>query len=130
MCAIEAAKRGRRVVALERAGQAGKKILISGGGRCNFTNLHCTPENFLSANPHFCKSALARFTPQDFVSIVDRHGIPYYEKTAGQLFCRRSARDITGMLESECRAAGVTVLLNVRIGEISRTTEYVVSAGE
>ena len=130
MCAIEAAKRGRRVVALERAGQLGKKILISGGGRCNFTNLHCRPENFLSANPHFCKSALARFTPQDFLSMVEKHGIPYYEKTAGQLFCRRSARDITGMLESECKAAGVTILLNVQIGEIRRTTEYVVPAGE
>src|SRR6266566_2589300 len=80
LSAIEAGKRGRRVVVLERADRAGKKILISGGGRCNFTNLHCRPENFLSANPHFCKSALARFTPQDFLSMVEKHGIPYYEK--------------------------------------------------
>src|SRR5438045_9673594 len=129
MCAIEAAKRGRRVVALERAGQLGKKILISGGGRCNFTNLHCRPENFLSANPHFCKSALARFTPQDFLAIVDRHGIPYYEKAAGQLFCRRSAADITGMLQMECREAGVTIRSNVQIREVRRTTESVISAG-
>src|SRR6266571_6312572 len=94
-CAIEAGKRGRRVAILERAERAGKKILISGGGRCNFTNLHCRPENFLSANPHFAKSALARFTPQDFLAMVDKHGIAYYEKGAGQLFCRRSAAEIT-----------------------------------
>src|ERR1044072_6686202 len=107
MCAMEAGRRGRRVAVLERAERIGKKILISGGGRCNFTNLHCRPENFLSANPHFAKSALARYTPADFIKLVERHGIPYHEKTLGQLFCDRSARDITGMLEAECAAAGV-----------------------
>src|SRR6059036_855267 len=107
MCAIEAGKRGRRVAVLERAERTGKKILISGGGRCNFTNLHCRPENFLSANPHFAKSALARYRPADFVAMVERHRIPYHEKTLGQLFCDRSASDITDMLAEECRAAGV-----------------------
>src|SRR6202050_5760972 len=103
MCGIEAVKRGRRVAVLERAERPGKKILISGGGRCNFTNTYCQPENFLSANPHFAKSALARYTPQDFIALVEKHNIPYREKTLGQLFCERSARDIPGMLETECR---------------------------
>src|SRR5690349_13020063 len=92
MCAIEAGKRGRRVAVLERAERLGKKILISGGGRCNFTNLHCGPENFLSANPHFAKSALARYTPGDFIALVEKHGIAYHEKKLGQLFCDGSAR--------------------------------------
>jgi predicted Rossmann fold flavoprotein len=109
MCAIEAGKRGRRVVVLEHNAQIGRKILISGGGRCNFTNLHTRPEHFVSGNPHFAKSALARYGPHEFVDMVERHGIPYHEKTLGQLFCDRSARDITGMLESECRAAGVRI---------------------
>src|SRR6201993_1129876 len=87
MCAIEAGKRGRRVAVLELADRPGKKILISGGGRCNFTNIHCRPENFLSANPHFAKSALARYTPQDFLALVNKHGIAWHEKTLGQLFC-------------------------------------------
>ena len=91
MCAIEAGKRGRRVAVLEHAERAGKKILISGGGRCNFTNIYCQPENFISENPHFAKSALARYTPQDFVAMVERHGIAYHEKTLGQLFCDRSS---------------------------------------
>src|ERR1700694_688068 len=130
MCAIEAGKLGRRVAVLERAARAGKKILISGGGRCNFTNLHCRPENFHSANPHFCKSALARYTPGDFLALVAKHHIPYHEKTLGQLFCDRSARDITGMLEQECRSAGVTIFLKMRVGEVRRTTEYIVSAVE
>src|SRR5438105_2907294 len=107
MCAIEAGKRGRKVAVLERSERAGKKILISGGGRCNFTNLHCRPENFLSANPHFCKSALARYTPQDFIALVEKHGIPYHEKAKGQLFCDGSSSQIVAMLEEECRAAGV-----------------------
>jgi len=109
LCAIEAAKRGRRVAVLEHNPRIGRKILISGGGRCNFTNLRTAPENFLSANPHFAKSALARYAPRDFVRLVERHGIPYHEKAAGQLFCDRSAGDITGMLEAECAAAGVRV---------------------
>src|SRR5207244_1515463 len=118
MCAIEAGKRGRRVVVLERAERIGKKTLISGGGRCNFTNLHCQPENFLSANPHFCKSALARYTPGDFIALVEKHGIRYHEKAMGQLFCDGSAREIVRMLEEECLLAGVQVLPNVAIREV------------
>src|SRR5580658_6515380 len=126
MCAIETGKRGRRVAVLERAGRAGKKILISGGGRCNFTNLYCQPEHFLSANPHFAKSALARYTPADFIALVEKHRIPYHEKTLGQLFCNRSANEITHMLEEECRAAGVKIRLNVKIRELQRTDEFLV----
>lgn len=128
MCAIEAGKRGRRVAVLERADRLGKKILISGGGRCNFTNIHCQPENFLSSNPHFAKSALARYTPADFIALVEKHRIPYHEKTLGQLFCDGSARDILGMLEEECRAAGVSIFLNTKIHEVCRTTEFIVHA--
>src|SRR5712691_2157352 len=117
MCTIEAGKRGRRVAVLERADRLGKKILISGGGRCNFTNIHCRPENFLSSNPHFAKSALARYTPADFIALVEKHLIPYHEKTLGQLFCDRSARDILGMIESECREAGVSIFPGARIQE-------------
>ena len=126
MCAIEAGKRGRRVAVLDHADRLGKKILISGGGRCNFTNLHCKPENFLSANPHFAKSALARYTPQDFIALVEKHRIPYHEKTLGQLFCDRSARDILAMLEEECRQADVSIFLNAKIVEVTRTTEFIV----
>src|SRR6201997_2353023 len=126
MCAIEAGKRGRSVTVLERADRIGKKILISGGGRCNFTNLHCRPENFLSHNPHFAKSALARYTPGDFIALVERHRIPYHEKTLGQLFCDRSSRDILGMLDEECRAVGVHVLLNAKIQEVNRASEFIV----
>src|SRR5437868_14735745 len=115
MCAIEAGKRGRRVAVLERAERVGKKILISGGGRCNFTNLHCKPENFISANPHFCKSALARYTPADFIALVEKHKIPYHEKTLGQLFCDGSSREIVDMLLQECDAAGVQIFLNSTI---------------
>jgi predicted Rossmann fold flavoprotein len=127
MCAIEAGKRGRRVAVIEHAERLGKKILISGGGRCNFTNLHCGPGNFLSANPHFAKSALARYTPADFVALVEKHGIPYHEKTLGQLFCDRSARDILAMLETECRDAGVSIFLNENIREVRRPAEFVVA---
>ena len=130
MCAIEAGKRGRRVALLEHAGSLGKKILISGGGRCNFTNIHCRPENFLSANPHFAKSALARYTPADFIALVEQHHIPYHEKTLGQMFCDRSARDILSMLEQECRQAGVSIFLNARVREVARTTEFVARAAQ
>jgi len=132
LCAIEAGKRGRRVAILERADRAGKKILISGGGRCNFTNLYCQPENFISANPHFAKSALARYTPADFIALVEKHRIPYHEKTLGQLFCDRSAHDVTDMLEAESQAAGVQVFLKSVIREVARTTEFIVrtDAGE
>jgi len=120
MCAVEAGKRGRRVGVLERADRIGKKILISGGGRCNFTNLHTNSENFLSANPHFAKSALARYTPADFISLVEKYRIPYHEKKLGQLFCDRAASDITSMLEQECRDAGVEILLNVKVTEVNK----------
>jgi len=126
MCAIEAGKRGRRVAVLEHADRLGKKILISGGGRCNFTNLHCTPENFLSSNPHFAKSALARFTPAEFIALVEKHRIPYHVKTLGQLFCDGSAREIVAMLEKECQAAGVTIFLNARILQVQHSDQFVV----
>src|SRR6266436_6536878 len=119
MCAIEARKRGKRVAILELAERPGKKILISGGGRCNFTNIHCTPDNFISSNPHFAKSALARYTPSDFIALVEKHRIPYHEKTLGQLFCDRAASDVTQLLEEECRAAGVQTFSSQRVTEIS-----------
>jgi predicted Rossmann fold flavoprotein len=128
MCAIEAGKRGRRVAVLEHADRLGKKILISGGGRCNFTNLHCRPEDFLSSNSHFAKSALARYTPQDFIAWVEKHNIPYHEKTLGQLFCDRSARDILGMLEAECEHAGVSIFLNTNIQNVEQATEFIARA--
>ncbi len=130
MCAIEASKCGRRVGVLEHADSLGKKILISGGGRCNFTNLHCTPDNFISSNPHFAKSALARYTPADFIALVEKHGIAYHEKTLGQLFCDRSSRDILALLETECREAGVTIFLNTKITQVERTTEFVATAAD
>jgi predicted Rossmann fold flavoprotein len=126
LCAIEAGKRGRRVAVLEHADRVGKKILISGGGRCNFTNIYCQPENFISGNEHFAKSALARYTPADFIALVEKHRIPYHEKTLGQLFCDRSAQDIIDLLESECRAAGVQTFLQSHVREVQRTTEFVV----
>ena len=128
MCAIEAGKRGRRVAVLEHAESSGKKILISGGGRCNFTHTECRAENFISANPHFAKSALARYTPADFVALVEKYKIPYHEKNRGQLFCDKSARDILHMLERECEAARVQIFLPARIREVTKTTEFVVRA--
>jgi predicted Rossmann fold flavoprotein len=118
MCAIEAGRRGRRVVLLDHAERVGKKILISGGGRCNFTNINCQPENFLSENPHFAKSALARFTPADFIAMVEKHGIRYHEKTLGQLFCDRSAQDVITILEKECAEAGVRIIVGARITSV------------
>jgi hypothetical protein len=128
MCAIEAGKRGRRVAILERSERAGKKILISGGGRCNFTNIHCSPENFLSANPHFAKSVLARYSSADFIALVEKHKIPYHEKTLGQLFCDRSSRDILTMLESECHTANAQIFLNTKIEDVSKSSEFTVRA--
>ncbi len=128
MCAIEAGKRGRRVAVLEHSDRLGKKILISGGGRCNFTNLHCQPEDFISSNPHFAKSALARYTPADFIALVEKHRIPYHEKTLGQLFCDRSARDILAMLEAECRDANVTIFLQTKIQQVERTADFIVKS--
>src|SRR3984893_7059581 len=127
-CAIEAEKRWRRVAVVERAVRAGKKILISGAGRCNFTNLHCPAENFISANPQFAKSALARHTPADFIALVQSHSIPYHEKTLGQLFCDRAARDITDMLEAECQAANVDLFLDTAIHEVRHSTEFTLHA--
>lgn len=130
MCAIEAGKRGRRVAVLERAERIGKKILISGGGRCNFTNLHCQPENFISANPHFAKSALATYTPADFIALVEKHGIRYHEKTLGQLFCDGSAQQIVTMLESECVQAGVHILTNVAVESVEDKNSFVIRTGK
>jgi predicted Rossmann fold flavoprotein len=124
MCAITAARRGRRVMVLDHARQAGEKILISGGGRCNFTNLHCAPEKFFSQNQNFCRSALSRYTPRDFIDMVEAHGIAWHEKTLGQLFCNGSARAIVAMLLAECEAAGAAIRLGVQIGEISRAERF------
>jgi predicted Rossmann fold flavoprotein len=124
--AVEAGKRGRRVALLEHADRIGKKILISGGGRCNFTNIHCQPENFISANPHFAKSALARYTPADFIALVEKHRIPYHEKTLGQLFCDRAAEDITNLLEAECASAGARIFVNADVREVQRADEFIV----
>jgi len=130
MCAIEAGRRGRRVVLLDHAERVGKKILISGGGRCNFTNIHTRPENFLSENPHFAKSALARFTPTDIIAMVEQHGIPYHEKTLGQLFCDRSAHDFVTMLERECTNAGVRIIVGGRIHSVTRDGHFRVQTTE
>jgi predicted Rossmann fold flavoprotein len=126
MAAITAGQRGRRVLVLDHADRIGKKILISGGGHCNFTNIHCAADRFLSANPHFARSALARYTPRDFIALVERHRIPYHEKTLGQLFCDGSARDIVAMLEAECRAAGVRILLNQQITSVRQANSFVI----
>lgn len=130
MCAIEAGRRGRRVAVLDHADQPGKKILISGGGRCNFTNIHCRAENFLSKNPHFAKSALARYTPSDFLALVERHGIAWHEKALGQLFCDRSARQILDMLLAECCAAGVAIFLHTSVHTVAHSTGFHLVAGE
>lgn len=118
MCAIEAGRRGRRVLVIDHARAPGEKIRISGGGRCNFTNIHAGPKNFLSANPHFCKSALARYTPRDFLDLVERHRIPWHEKTLGQLFCDNSAKDIIAMLLAEMKAAGAELRLSTTIDAV------------
>lgn len=121
MCALTAAGRGRQVLLLDHANKAGKKILMSGGGRCNFTNMHCEPNNFLSENPHFCKSALARYSQWDFIGLVAKHGVPYHEKKLGQLFCDHKASDILDMLLNECAEAGVELRLNTSVSEISKS---------
>src|SRR6201996_974844 len=118
MCAAQAGKRGRRVLLLEHGEVVGRKILISGGGRCNFTNVNARAENFLSANPHFAKSALARYTPAEFIAMVERHRIAYHEKKLGQLFCDGSAQQVVTMLERECGEAGVELRCGVRVSEV------------
>ena len=123
MCAFEAGKRGRRVLLLEHGERVGRKILISGGGRCNFTNVGTKAENFLGENPHFAKSALARFTPKDFIALVEKHGIKYHEKTLGQLFCDDSAKQIVAMLEKECAEARVETRCGVTISSVRRAGE-------
>ena len=131
-CAAHAAKRGKSVLVLDHAKQAGKKILISGGGRCNFTNMYAGPDNFLSSNPHFCKSALSRYTQWDFIGLVAEYGIPYHEKTLGQLFCDDSAKDIVRMLMSECDRYGARVQLRTDIVSVDFDDGYCVdtSRGE
>jgi predicted Rossmann fold flavoprotein len=124
MCAIAAGRRGRRVLLLDHAPAAGAKILISGGGRCTFTNTGTVPERFLSDNPHFCRSALSRYTPADFIALVREHGIAFHEKTLGQLFCDGSAREIVAMLLAECAAAGVDLRLAHRVTDVSRADAY------
>ncbi|TXH97613.1 MAG: NAD(P)/FAD-dependent oxidoreductase [Rheinheimera sp.] len=118
-CAIEAGKRGRRVLVLDNGKKIGRKILMSGGGRCNFTNIYASHQNYLSQNPHFCKSALSRYTQWDFISLVQQYQIPYHEKTLGQLFCDDSAKDIVELLSSECRKAGVQIALQQQISSVT-----------
>jgi predicted Rossmann fold flavoprotein len=122
-CAAVAGRRGKRVLVIENNAEVGRKILISGGGRCNFTNLNTAPENFISSNPHFCKSALAQFTPADFVALVKKHKIAYYEKKLGQLFCRESSRQIVDMLLAECRQARAKILTGQTVSEVSKTDD-------
>jgi hypothetical protein len=124
MCAATAGRRGRRVTLIDHADRVGKKILISGGGRANFTNLNCRAENFLSENPHFAKSALAAFTPADMVALVEKHGIPYHEKTLGQLFCDRSAQDLVRLLEAECVEANVLIRTSTRVVSIAKPGRF------
>lgn len=119
MCAIEAGKRGRSVLVLEKAEKVGQKILISGGGRCNFTNIGAGPHSYTSSNEHFCKSALARYTPDNFLSLVKKHGIEFYEKKLGQLFCKDSARQIVALLLAECKEVKVTILCNILVSSVS-----------
>jgi predicted Rossmann fold flavoprotein len=129
MCAIEAGKRGRKVLVIDHAAAPGEKIRISGGGRCNFTNIHATPKNFISQNPHFCISALARYTQRDFIALVERHGIAFHEKTLGQLFCDGSARQIIDMLLAEMQRGGVQLRLSTGISGIERSGDNFTLSG-
>jgi len=126
MCAIESGKRGRSVIILDHASKIGQKILVSGGGRCNFTNLNIQAENYISANPHFCKSALAQFTPQGFISFIKKHRISYHEKEDGQMFCNGSSRQIINMFQKECDSAGVKMRSNCKIEEIMKNRGFIV----
>jgi predicted Rossmann fold flavoprotein len=129
-CAIEAGKRGRKVLVIEHNAQIGRKILISGGGRCNFTNIHTKAENFISQNPHFCKSALSRYAPQDFVELVKKHHIEFYEKKLGQLFCRESARQIVAMLVNECNQAKVEIRANCSVKSVEKKDSFEVETNQ
>lgn len=129
-CAITAGKRGRRVLVIEHNSEVSRKIIISGGGRCNFTNLNVTAENFVSQNPHFAKSALAGFTPHDFITLVKKHKIPFYEKKLGQLFCRDSSRAIVDMLLAECNAAKVEIKTNCSVSNVTRDSNFVVETNQ
>ena len=129
MCAAVAGQRGRRILLVDHASEPGKKILISGGGRCNFTNLHTAPDRFVSANPHFAKSALGRYTPGDFVALVERYGIAYHEKTLGQLFCDGSAKQIVAMLLDECAAGAVEMALGADVTDVAHDGDFRVVAG-
>ncbi len=130
MCALAAGSRGRRVLVLEGSNKIGKKILMSGGGRCNFTNLHCEPSCFISANPDFCISALSRYTQWDFVELVEKHAIAYHEKTDGQLFCDNTSKDILGMLETECQQTETRIFTHCDTMSIDRKERFVVSCGK
>ena len=125
-CAIEAGRRGRKVLVLERNSQVGRKIIISGGGRCNFTNIFTSHENFVSKNPHFCKSALARYTPEDFIRLVKKHKIDFYEKKLGQLFCRESSRQIVDLLVSECERSRVEIRTGYSVLKIEKQKLFLV----
>ncbi|MGB5765562.1 MAG: NAD(P)/FAD-dependent oxidoreductase, partial [Arenicellales bacterium] len=120
MCAIEAGKRRRKVIVLDHVNKPGKKILMSGGGRCNFTNYHVSAENYISHNPHFCKSALSRYTQWDFLALVNQYEIPFHERSNGQLFCNNSAKDILNMLLSECEKYSVTIKLKTEISSLEK----------
>lgn len=127
MCAIECGKRGRSVLVLDHAKKTGEKIRISGGGSCNFTNINTSHTNYLSNNPHFCKSALSRFTPDDFIALLEKHGVKYEQREEGQLFCAKSSEDITRMLEKECTDAGVNIMLNVHLLSVKKEETFIVS---
>ena len=129
-CAIEAGKRGRNVVVLDHADRIGKKIAISGGGRCNFTNIHSAPDNFLSDNPHFAKSALARYTPLDFIQLIEKHRIAFHEKKLGQLFCNEGSQQIIDMLMRECADAGVEIICRAEVKQVLQNELFEVRAGK
>ncbi|HMB46479.1 MAG TPA: aminoacetone oxidase family FAD-binding enzyme, partial [Candidatus Methanoperedens sp.] len=127
MCAIESGKRGRNVLVLDHADKIGKKIRISGGGRCNFTNINIHPTNYISNNPHFCKSALSRFTPRDFIDLLEKHGVQYEEREEGQLFCVKDSGEIIKMLEKESNDAGVNIILNCQINGVKKEESFIIS---
>jgi predicted Rossmann fold flavoprotein len=129
MCAKEAGKRKRSVLIIDHAGKTVSKVRVSGGGRCNFTNLHASPGNYVSQNPDFCKSALSRFTPEDFISLLDEYGVPYYEKESGQLFCRNTSFDVVEMLHTECKKAGVEIRLHQKIESVGKKDLFIVVTG-